>query len=66
MQVLHDWSDVKSRKILTEMRKAIGHSGATLVIMETSFTGVLCTIGAITCCSYIHTQLTMLQTRWMP
>eukprot|EP00891_Asterochloris_glomerata_P000609 jgi/Astpho2/609/Aster-x0028 len=36
--VLHDWNDVKAREILTEVRKAIGHSGATLVIMETSFT----------------------------
>ena len=69
MQVLHDWNDVKAREILTEVRKAIGHRGATLVIMETSFTGalsVLCTTGATICCSYTHKQLTMLQTRWMP
>ena len=54
MQVLHDWSDVKALEILTEVHKAIGHTGATLVIMETSFIGALSMLsatGAIVCCS---------------
>ena len=68
MQVLHDWSDIKAREILAEVRKAMGSSGATLVIMETSFTGalsVLCLAGAIIGCAQSHRhELTVLQTRW--